>query len=151
MINKLTYLIIIAGVIALLTLIPGFIDGSIYFYYRIKNGNIVELNNNCFSVPDGWFKATKNIDTLGYSFLKVDKKNYEIISVFIMNETFHNNVQNSLEQVNHNSYHIFEAPDSLKNNETLYWLIIPQYDLVVEGSTITITESFARNFRLTGC
>lgn len=152
MINKLSYLIIICGFITLLILIPGVIDGSIY-YYRIKNGNIVELNNNCFSVPGGWVKTTRHASNSGYDFIKFDQEKYEIILVSKVSEVFLDRVDSSalLELVSKDLYRINDVSGSLASHETRYWLIIPHYDLIVGGRTIPITKSFARNFRLTSC
>jgi hypothetical protein len=149
--NKLSYLIIIAGFIALLTLIPGVIDGSIYYYYRIKNGSMIEFDNNCFSVPDGWVKTTRDIDNSGYSFLEFDQEKNEIILVSKVNKVFLDRVHSSalLEQISIDLYRINEK--YLSNNETRYWLIIPQYDLIVGGREIPITESFARSLQSINC
>ncbi len=111
----------------------------------------MELGNNCYSVPNGWVKTTRDIDNSGFNFLKFDQEKYEIILVSQINEVFLDRAHNSalLEQVSKNLYRINE--ESLANNETRYWLIIPQYDLVVGGRTIPITESFAKSLQPTSC
>jgi hypothetical protein len=77
--NKILYTLIICGTLGLLSLIPGVIDGAIYYYYRVMNGKIIKLDNKCYLIPDGWFKATENIDNSGYSLLKKGQEKYEII------------------------------------------------------------------------
>ncbi|SET22227.1 hypothetical protein SAMN05216326_1162 [Nitrosomonas marina] len=153
MINKLSYLFIITGIFGFLMLLPGVMDGSNYYYYRIKNGTKIELENNCFLVPDGWVKATRDIDNGGYGLLKFDQDQYEIILISKANEVFLTQVHKSalLEKVSKNLYRISKILGSSPNDETRYWLIIPQYDLVIEGRTIPITESFASNLQSTTC
>jgi len=68
-----------------------------------------------------------------------------------VNKVFLDRVHSSalLEQISKDLYRINEK--FLANNETRYWLIIPQYDLIVGGREIPITESFARSLQPINC
>ncbi len=159
MINKISYLLIIIGFLGFLTLIPGVTDisgvtdDSIYYYYRIINGKIIKFDNNCYSIPDGWFKTTKDIDNSGYSLLRKDQVKYEIILISKVNKDFFNRIQSSalLKQVDNDSYSIYKVPSSSTNNGARYWLVNSNDNLVIEGSTVSEVKLFSEGLRLSDC
>ena len=151
--NKILYLLIIIGFLGFLTLIPGVTDGSIYYYYRIINGKIIKFDNNCYSIPDGWFKTTEKIDNSGYSLLKKDQEKHEIILISKANKDFFDRIQSSelSKQADHDPYSVYEVPSSLTNNGIRYWLINPNDSLVIEGSTISEVRLLSEGLRLSDC
>ncbi len=153
--NKILFVLIIVGLLSFLALIPGVIDSAIYHYYRMINGETMRFDNKCYSVPDGWFKTTKHIDSnSGYMLLQIRQETYEDASVFSANKYFQHRVRDSasLQQIDNDLYSIiYNVPSSSTNGVARYWLIIPSYNLIVDGRTVPITESLSIGIRPSSC
>ena len=55
-------LCVVIGLLGFSTLIPGVVDNTFYYYYRIINGGTIKFKDDCYTVPDGWFKGPGNIE-----------------------------------------------------------------------------------------
>jgi len=144
MIQKLSYALIVIGLLGFITLIPGFFDKAEYVYYRAKGGSLMELNSKCFSVPDGWVISSvdKKVDLKTFSLrTEIDGRYYFVTVIAGKSSSIPGFTNLKPIKMMDGKYSIYEISKLPSNNSVRYWAIAPDKNLIVMGRDINMLES----------
>lgn len=151
MIKWLTYVLITFGLLGFLTLIPGFMDQSIYCYFRMYHGNTMDINDNRFTVPEAWIidSIEKRDELHIYNLRSKNNKEFTFASVFHGDETSVPYIK-SLEPVDdeNESYGVYELRNLPPNNPVRYTVTVPQYQLIIVGEKLESVRFLASEIQL---
>ena len=154
--NKyITYsILLLIGILGIATLIPGTVDKSIYYYFRIQNGNVITLTNGCYSVPDLWVidSIEKNKNRLIYNLRhKVDDDDH-FMSVFsVTNDEVIDLKKNNIIKLRNDLVSIYELGGLSPENTVRYWGYIDKYNIILLGRSVEMLELYSPSFSKMEC
>ncbi|MEN8128817.1 MAG: hypothetical protein ABFS45_01200 [Pseudomonadota bacterium] len=150
MIRKFSYLFVIFGLLGFLTLIPGVMDGAIYYYFRATNGDTIDINNQCFSVPEKWVIDSvedRNGRTI-YNLRKKEGEQYIFASVFYGDGSSIPGIQNLVPvKRNGDLFSIYELSVLPAGNTVRYWSFVSSQSLIIIGRRLSVLESLSLAIR----
>ena len=154
MTKKFSYILVVFGFLGFLTLIPGFVDGVIYYYFRVVSGHSMEFKNQCFSVPKGWVidSIPNRTKRRVYSLRSKDSEKYYFASVIYGKASIVPGIK-KLEpiKIEGDLFRVYELANLADQNTVRYWSVVPAQNLIIMGRDISVLESLSLAIHSVDC
>ncbi len=150
MIRKLSFLFVIFGLLGFLTLIPGAMDGAIYYYFRAINGDTIDINNKYFSVPEKWVidSVEDRNGRVIYNLRKREGEQYIFASVFYGDDSSVPGFQYLVPvKTNGDLFSIYELSLLPAGNAARYCSFVTSHSLIIVGRRLSVLESLSLAIR----